>query len=153
MEKLEIEVQAKSSAEKLWAAFKDSSNLFPKFFPNHIKSIEVIQGDGYTVGSFRLIKYAQGTPIMTFGKEKLEVADEEKKVISYRVIDGELTRYYKSYTATLQVVPKSSDGEEGCWLKWRVDFEKASEEVHDPILLLEYAARTFNRLDALLLNA
>ncbi|KAK9117062.1 hypothetical protein Sjap_016009 [Stephania japonica] len=50
MGKLEIDVQANSPAEKLWAAVKDSSDLFPKFFSNHIKSIEVLKVDGYTVG-------------------------------------------------------------------------------------------------------
>jgi hypothetical protein len=58
--KVELVVEVKSSADKMWTALRDSTELFPKIFPEY-KSIETVEGDGKSVGTVRLIKYAEGT--------------------------------------------------------------------------------------------
>jgi len=55
-----MEMELKSSADKVWGAIGDSNELFPKIFPEQYKSIEIVEGDGKTVGSIRLLKYAEG---------------------------------------------------------------------------------------------
>lgn len=57
---LDVEVELKSPADKLWNAIRDSASLFPKAFPDQYKSIEVLEGDGKSAGSVRLINYADG---------------------------------------------------------------------------------------------
>ena len=57
---MEMEMELKSSADKVWGAIGDSNELFPKIFPEQYKSIEIVEGDGKTVGSIRLLKYADG---------------------------------------------------------------------------------------------
>ncbi|XP_073009982.1 MLP-like protein 423 [Typha latifolia] len=146
--KIEVEVEVKSSADKFWGAISDSKDLFPKIFPEQYKSIEIIEGDGKSPGSIRLIKFAEGVPIVTFSKEKLEAADEENKLVVYSVIDGELANFYKTFKATLQVVSKG----EGCTVKWSLEFDKASDEVPEPDLIKETAVKTFTDLDAYLLK-
>ncbi|KAK1296867.1 hypothetical protein QJS10_CPB15g01825 [Acorus calamus] len=148
MGKLELEVEAKSSAEKYWKAIRDSSVLFPKIFPEQFKSIEIIEGDGQSIGSIRLVKFTEGSPIVTFAKEKIEVSDEENKLVSYSVIDGELTTFFKTFKASLQVIPKG----EGALVKWLIEYEKASEEVPEPNILQETAKKTFTDLDEYLVK-
>ncbi|KAK1316148.1 hypothetical protein QJS10_CPA05g01912 [Acorus calamus] len=148
--KLELEVVTKSSADKFWGAIRNSSELFPKILPEQFKSIEVVEGDGQSVGSVRLVQYAEGVPIVTFTKEKLEIADEENKTVSYTVIDGELATLFKSFKATLQVVPLPQG--EGALVKWNIEYDKASDEVPDPNLVQETAKKTFTDLDDYLLN-
>lgn len=58
--KIEVEVEVKSPAGKVFDAIRDSTEIFPKAFANQYKSIEVLEGDGKSVGSIRLIKYAEG---------------------------------------------------------------------------------------------
>lgn len=58
--KLEVEVEIKSAADKFWENIRNSTNLFPKVFPDQYKSIEVLEGDGKAVGSVRLLTYAEG---------------------------------------------------------------------------------------------
>lgn len=58
--KIEVEVEVKSPADKFFDAIRNSTVIFPKAFPNQYKSIEVLEGDGKSVGSIRLIKYAEG---------------------------------------------------------------------------------------------
>ncbi|XP_038975320.1 MLP-like protein 423 [Phoenix dactylifera] len=146
--KAEVEVEVKSPADKFWGALRDSTDLFPKIFPEQYKSIEIVEGDGKSVGTIRILKYAEGFPIVTFSKERIEVADDANKQVSCSVIDGELVGFYKAFKATLQVVPKG----EGGLVKWCLDYEKANEEVPQPDLLQETAVKTFKGLDAYLLQ-
>ena len=147
--KLEAEVEIKSHADKFWGGIRDSGTLFPKIFPEQYKSIEIIEGDGKGVGSIRLIKFTEGIPLVTFSKEKIEIADDANKIVSYSVIDGDLASFYKNFKASLQVIPKGDGG----LVKWSLEFEKANEEVPDPNLVLEFAVKTFKDLDAYLLKA
>lgn len=92
--------------------------------------------------------FLAGVPIATFCKERIEVADDENKQVSYSVIDGELVSFYKPFKATLQVVPKG----EGGLVKWCLQYEKVNEEVPQPDILKETAAKTFKGLDAYLVQ-
>lgn len=58
--KLEVEVEIKSEADKYWKNIRESHTLFPKICSDLYKSIEVLEGDGRSVGSVRLITYADG---------------------------------------------------------------------------------------------
>ena len=89
--------------------------------------------------------------MVTFAKEKVEVADDEKKVVSYSVVDGELTGFYKNFRVTVQVTPNPRDGA-GAVVNWVMDFDKASEQVPDPDVIKETAAKTFHDLDDYLLK-
>ncbi|KAG9448762.1 hypothetical protein H6P81_008727 [Aristolochia fimbriata] len=146
---LDVEVEVKSSADKFWEAIRDSISLFPKIFPEMYKSIEIVEGDGKGVGSIRHIVYTEAVPMVKFAKEKIEVADEEKKTVAYSVIEGDLVNFYKNFKATLQVIPKG----DGASVKWKAEFDKASEEVPEPTLLKEAAVKTFKDLDEYLLKA
>ncbi|KAF3337150.1 MLP-like protein 423 [Carex littledalei] len=48
----------------------------------------------------------QRTPLVTFAKENVEVVEEENKLVSYSVIDGEILNLYKNFKATLSITPK-----------------------------------------------
>ena len=89
---------------------------------------------------------------MTFAKEKVEVADDEKKVVSYSVVDGELVSFYTNFRVTVKVTPSTKEGEAGAVVNWTMDFDKASEQVPDPDVIKETAAKTFHDLDEYLLK-
>ncbi|GJN27341.1 hypothetical protein PR202_gb15357 [Eleusine coracana subsp. coracana] len=150
--KAELVVEVKSPADKLWAALRDSTELFPKIFPEQYKSIETVEGDGKSAGTVRLLKYTEGVPMLTFAKEKVELADDENKVVSYSVVDGELVNYYKNFKITLKVVPTTKEGDAGAVVNWSMEFDKASDQVPDPDVIKETAAKTFHDLDDYLLK-
>lgn len=58
--KLDVEVEVKSHADKFWGSIRDSPTILPKAFPNDYKSIEILEGDGKSVGTVRLITYGEG---------------------------------------------------------------------------------------------
>lgn len=97
----------------------------------------------------RLDNYDTGSPIVKSAKEKIEELDETKKKVAYSVIDGDMMQYYKSFKASLEVIPK----EEGSLVKWLCEFEKASEEVPNPDIIRDFAAKNFKEIDEYLLTA
>ncbi|GAB4839837.1 hypothetical protein Ancab_020547 [Ancistrocladus abbreviatus] len=110
VQKLEVEVEVKSTPDKMWEAIRNSHKIFPLAFPETYKSIEVVEGDGKSVGSVRLVKFTEGVPMVTTTKEKIEEVDEAKKTLSYSVVEGELLKYFKSFKAKLAVAPKGEGG-------------------------------------------
>ncbi|RZC61721.1 hypothetical protein C5167_023479 [Papaver somniferum] len=131
--KIEADLEVKSSTNKIWDFIVDSATMFPKIFPEQYKSIEVLEGDGKSVGSIKLIKYQEGVPNVTFSKEKVETVDETNKSLTYSVIEGELLNYYKNF-------------------KWSCEFEKASDEIPDPSSIKDFAVKSFQDLDAYILT-
>ncbi|WVZ86005.1 hypothetical protein U9M48_032854 [Paspalum notatum var. saurae] len=144
--KTELVVEVKSPADKLWAALRDSTELFPKIFPEQYKSIETVEGDGKSAGTVRVLNYTEAVPMLKFAKEKLELADDENKVVSYSVVDGELVEFYKNLKITLK------EGEAGAVVNWAMEFDKASDQVPDPDVIKETATKTFHDLDDYLLK-
>jgi hypothetical protein len=89
--------------------------------------------------------------MLTFAKEKLELADDDNKVVSYSVVDGELVSFYKNFKITLKVVP-AKEGDAGAVVNWAMEFDKASDQVPDPDVIKETASKTFHDLDDYLLK-
>ncbi|ERM99533.1 hypothetical protein AMTRI_Chr10g6070 [Amborella trichopoda] len=141
---LPLEVALKSPADKFWAAIRDSTELFPKIFPDQYKSIKVVEGDGKSVGSIRVIDYAEGMPV-SYSKEKIKVADDATKKVTYAVVDGDILSFYKVFEATLQVV-LSADAKSSV-AKWDIHYEKANPDVPEPNLIQDLASKTFKALD------
>ncbi|KAL6562613.1 hypothetical protein OROGR_003620 [Orobanche gracilis] len=147
--KVEVEVEMKSSAGKVWDNIRESTDVFPKALSHHYKSIEVLQGDGKSAGSLRLVNYQPGLPEITkAAKEKIEEVDDENKTLSYSVIEGDVLKYYKNFKASLRV---SSKGD-GSLVKWWCEFDKASEEVPNPDLVRDFAIKNFQDLDAYIIG-
>lgn len=147
--KLDVEVKVKSNADKFWKSIRDSATIFPKVCSDLYKNVEILEGDGHSVGSVRVVNFAEGSPIVKSAKEKIEEFDEAKKKVAYSVIGGDMMQYYKTFKATLEVIPEG----EGSLVKWICEFEKASEEIPDPNMIRDLAAKNFQEIDAYLLTA
>ncbi|XP_059447859.1 MLP-like protein 423 [Corylus avellana] len=146
---LEVEVEVKSHSDKFWPTIRDSPIILPKAFPNDYKSIEILEGDGKSVGTIRLITYGEGSPLVKVSKEKIEAFDEGKKTLSYSVIEGDLLAYYKVFKCHITVTPKGA----GSLAKWSCEFQKASEEIPDPHIIKDFVVKNFKELDDYVLHA
>lgn len=86
------------------------------------------------------------------------MADDENKVVSYSVVDGELVDFYKNFKITLKVAPAAkaaaaeAEGEAGAVVNWSMEFDKANDQVPDPDVIKETATKTFHDLDDYLLK-
>lgn len=58
--KEQVEFEIKSQADKLFEAFTTKPYLIAKGCPKMVSSVELVEGDGKTIGSVYLWKYAIG---------------------------------------------------------------------------------------------
>ncbi|KAE9597043.1 hypothetical protein Lal_00008010 [Lupinus albus] len=147
--KLEVDIDLKSNADKFWETIRESTTIFPKAFPHDYKSIEILEGDGKAAGSIRHIIYAEGSLLVKSSKEKIEAADDEKKTVSYTIIDGDLLQYYKKFRGHISVTPN----ENGSEVKWCAEYEKAAHDVPDPTIIKDFVVKNFLEVDAYIQNA
>ncbi|KAL1355274.1 hypothetical protein HN51_007326 [Arachis hypogaea] len=141
--KLEVDIELKSSADKFWKTIRESTEIFPKAFPHDYKSIEVLEGDGKAAGSVRHITYGEGSSLVKSSKERIEAADDEKKTVSYAVIEGDLLEYYKKFKGHIAV----TTADNGCEVKWTAEYEKTCHEIPDPSAVKDFAVKNFLEVD------
>eukprot|EP00252_Welwitschia_mirabilis_P005548 TRINITY_DN1600_c0_g1_i1.p1 TRINITY_DN1600_c0_g1~~TRINITY_DN1600_c0_g1_i1.p1 ORF type:complete len:155 (-),score=13.50 TRINITY_DN1600_c0_g1_i1:225-689(-) len=150
--KMSLEVALKVPESKVFEAIKDSINVLPKAMPSFYDSIQVIEGDGRSPGSVRLVKYTKDVPTMTFSKERLLALDEGKMSVAYEVIEGEMLNLYKSFRPTVQISPGSAA--DSCIVKWSVEYEGANAQLSPPEEPPKDSARnTFKAIEQFLVSS
>jgi abscisic acid receptor (PYR/PYL family) len=60
----------------------------PQGYKHFIRSCHVVDGDGVEVGSVRELEVVTGLPAEN-SRERLEIRDDERRVISFRILGGE----------------------------------------------------------------
>ncbi|KNA04618.1 hypothetical protein SOVF_198010 [Spinacia oleracea] len=84
-------------ADVIWPYVRRFDN--PERYKHFIKSCRLTSGDGSSVGSVREVSVVSGLPAST-STERLELLDEEHRVLSFRVVGGQhRLRNYKSVTS------------------------------------------------------
>ncbi|KAI3915016.1 hypothetical protein MKW98_020563 [Papaver atlanticum] len=134
--KLGFETEIKCSADKYFGLFSYNITQLSKLFPNIYKSIEVIRGDGTSVGSTRLWKFFKEGKEMAV-KNRVTAFDKEKRSITVEVFEGEIMNYYKTSSAKLDVVPKQYAAGNGSLVKWSLEFEKVNDDIPNPTAYLD----------------
>ncbi|XP_073135629.1 MLP-like protein 423 [Henckelia pumila] len=140
-----VDFDAKSDAQKIWDFVKNFHIICSDAFPQVFDKVEVHEGDGSSTGTVRTIKYVTGIPVSNI-KERLDLVDDEKKIISYTFLGGDISDIYKSFEATLVLIPK----EDGTIMRYYGKFERATAEAfaHNVQDFIDF---TFGSLDKYLL--
>ncbi|KAI3935723.1 hypothetical protein MKW92_010432 [Papaver armeniacum] len=133
----QIETELKCSADKLYNLYRHNVTQMSTIFPDYFKSIKIVKGDGISLDSIRLWQYV--VPEVSFNvmvlKEMLKSVDDENRSITFSVLGGDLMILYKSFDITITVTPQDIDNnikESGCKVKWWIEYEKRTEDVHSP---------------------
>ncbi|KAL0446771.1 UNVERIFIED_CONTAM: MLP-like protein [Sesamum latifolium] len=147
LHKLQHKTQIRSSPDKIFDVYKNKTYLMPNISPDKLQSIQVLQGDGKSIGSVRLWTYVMGVPVVA--KDKIVAVDEENKSITFELIGGEVTKYFNTFTATFQA---TGEGDRNM-VTWSVEYEKASDDVPHPHSHLEFLVNMSRDVDAFLLKA
>ncbi|PIN09120.1 hypothetical protein CDL12_18296 [Handroanthus impetiginosus] len=147
LHRLELQTQISSSPDKIFDIYKNKTYLMPNITPDKLLSIQVLEGDGKSVGSVRLWTYVMGIPVIA--KDKIVDVDEENKSITFELIGGEVTKYFKCFKATFEATAKADKN----IVRWSLEYEKASEDVPNPHSHLEFLVNVSREIDAYLLKA
>ncbi|XP_074582346.1 abscisic acid receptor PYL4-like [Curcuma longa] len=79
----------------------------PQAYKHFVKSCHVIDGDG-AVGTLREVRLVSGLPAAT-SRERLEILDDERYVLSFRIVGGE--HRLANYRSVTTLHPAEGDGE------------------------------------------
>ncbi|CAK9154742.1 unnamed protein product [Ilex paraguariensis] len=71
-------------------------------------------------------------------KEIIEAIDEEKKLVTFKVTEGDLMELYKTFITTVHVDTKG----ESNMMTWTFKYEKLNENVEDPNTLMDMCINT-----------
>ncbi|CAE5963726.1 unnamed protein product [Arabidopsis arenosa] len=126
--KLETDVEIKASAGKFHHMFAGRPHHVSKATPGKI----------------------QGYGEAKVAKERIEAVEPEKNLITFRVIEGDLLKEYKSFVITIQVTPKR--GGPGSVVHWHVEYEKIDDKVAHPETFLDFCVQVSKEIDEHLLN-
>ncbi|KAA8532560.1 hypothetical protein F0562_032624 [Nyssa sinensis] len=146
--KAEVEIDIESSADKFYDIFRSRAHHIPNVCPEKIQGIDVHEGDWETPGSVKQWNYVLDESAESV-KETVEAIDEENKTVTFNVLEGDITKHYKSFKSILQVSAKGNGG----LVKWTVEYEKLKEDVPAPDKYLDFAVTVSKDIDAHLLKA
>ncbi|KAL7606648.1 hypothetical protein Lser_V15G14978 [Lactuca serriola] len=110
--------------------------------PPSIQSCDILDGKWGSLGSVIIWKYSHNGSDCT-AKEVIEENDTEKKLVCFKVVDGTLMDYYKSFFLTIHVDTK---GEKHS-VTWKLDYEKLNENVEDPKTLMDFCLNVTKDID------
>ncbi|RIA05480.1 hypothetical protein BRARA_K00221 [Brassica rapa] len=147
--KLDTDVEIKAPAGKFHHMFAGRPHHVSKATPGNIQNCELHEGDWGKVGSVVIWNYVHDGEAKV-AKERVEAVEPEKNLITFRVVEGDLMKEYKSFVITIQVTPKH--GGPGSVVHWYLEYEKISDEVAHPETLLQFCVEISREIDEHLLN-
>ncbi|XP_026440173.1 major latex protein 146-like [Papaver somniferum] len=125
-----FEAEVKCSADMFYGFFKNKITQLANHFPEIYKSIQVIKGDGPSVGSAWLWKMELGGRFITEKSEMIAV-NSENKSITWNFLDGgDVMNLYRSFQ--IKLVSVTPTGQGSCLVKWSVSFENALGDLPIP---------------------
>ncbi|GKU98018.1 hypothetical protein SLEP1_g11075 [Rubroshorea leprosula] len=140
--KVETDVELKASAEKFHEVFCGRPHHISNVSPDKIQGVELHDGEWGKEGSIICWSYVHDGEAK-IAKEKVEAIDPKNNSITFRVIEGDLLKEYKSFIVKIDVTPKG----EGSVAHWTLEYEKLKDDVPHPETLLGFCSEVSKELD------
>ncbi|KAJ8770067.1 hypothetical protein K2173_010112 [Erythroxylum novogranatense] len=143
--KLEADVEIKAPADKFHEVFSCRPHHVNTMSPDKIHGVDLHQGDWGKEGTVITWNYNHDGVKKT-AKQIVEAIDDKNNSTTFRVIDGDLMKEYKDFTAIVQATPQPSG--DGSVVHWTFIYEKLNHQIPDPATLLEFAVHLSKDIDA-----
>ncbi|XP_031122042.1 kirola-like [Ipomoea triloba] len=114
----------------------------PHHLPSMSSVVHEVDGQWGTQGCTTIYKYTQGGKTET-AETVMDTIDNEKKIVKYRVVKGDILNSYKSFIATCEVETNGDDN----FVTWTIVYEKLKEEIPEPLTYIEYFLKLTKELD------
>ncbi|XP_031120778.1 kirola-like [Ipomoea triloba] len=105
----------------------------PHHLPSMTSVVLAVDGQWGTQGCTTIFKYTQGEKT-EIGESFMDTIDDEKKMVKYRVVKGDILKSFKSFIITCEVETNGDDN----FVTWTVVYEKLKEEIPEPLTFMEY---------------
>ncbi|KAK6157592.1 hypothetical protein DH2020_011840 [Rehmannia glutinosa] len=125
--KLISAMDIKSDGDVFHEIFRDKPHHVSGMSPDHVQNCDLHDGEWGKVGSIICWNYTHDGK-KEVAKDIIEAIDEEKKLVTFKIIEGDLMQLYKTFVVTVHV---DTSGEDNL-VTWTVEYEKLSEDVPHP---------------------
>ncbi|CAK8570355.1 unnamed protein product [Lathyrus sativus] len=142
--KVFTEHEGEASAAKFYNICRKQLQHIPNI-SSEVHGVRLLEGEWDKVGSVIHWEYTIDEEEES-AKGRIEGIDDDNRVITFSLFDGEVGENYKSFKGTLQVM----DGEYGALVRWTFEYEKVKEDITGavPELYLDLVAEITKDIDA-----
>ncbi|XVF85391.1 hypothetical protein PTKIN_Ptkin17bG0114200 [Pterospermum kingtungense] len=144
--KLEADVEIKASPQQFHDMFSNKPHHVHHTCYDKIQGCDLHDGSWGTVGSVIFWNYVHDGKAKA-AKEIVEAIDPEKNAITFRVIEGDLMKDYKSFVIHAQASPNPK-GKGGSIVHWTLEYERLHDAIAHPETELQFLADVSKDVDA-----
>ncbi|KAG5532167.1 hypothetical protein RHGRI_026701 [Rhododendron griersonianum] len=130
--KMVRDVEIKSDGDVFHEIFRYRPHHISTMSPGNIQNVDLHEGDWGTVSSVIFWNYTHDGKEKT-AKEVIEAIDEEKKLVTFKVVEGDLLQLYKTFIITVHVDTKGENN----LVTWTLEYEKLNGDVEDPTTFMD----------------
>ncbi|KAL4361777.1 hypothetical protein GQ457_04G009670 [Hibiscus cannabinus] len=142
--KLEADLEIKASPEQFYNMVANKPHHVHHACYDKIQGCDLHEGEFGKVGTVVIWRYVHdGKTKVT--KDVIEAKDPDKKLVTFRAMEGDKLKEYKSLLATLQVFPKN--GGSGSVVRWTLEYEKLHQGIA-PQTFLQFLLDVSKDMDA-----
>ncbi|KAK6126883.1 hypothetical protein DH2020_014461 [Rehmannia glutinosa] len=131
--KLVAAIEFKAGGDVFHELFRHKPQHISTVTPDKVQGCELHEGEFGHVGSIICWKYTHDGKAKS-AKQVIQAIDEEKKLIEFKMLEGDLMELYKDFLITLHVETKGNID----LVTWTLEYEMLNEDVEHPISLLSY---------------
>ncbi|KAJ9708446.1 hypothetical protein PVL29_000473 [Vitis rotundifolia] len=146
--KLEAEILILAPADKFHEVWGGRPHHMSTVTPGRVQKVHLHEGAWGKVGSVIEWSYVLDGKSQAV-KQIVEVIDKENKTVTFKLIEGDPMKEYKSFKATVQTISKG----EATWVHWTFEYEKLNKEIAAPVKLLGFVIHMSEDLDDHLIQA
>ncbi|KAG4208263.1 hypothetical protein ERO13_A03G119900v2 [Gossypium hirsutum] len=143
--KIEADVEIKSSPGQFHEMFAHKPHHVHHTCYDKIQGCDLLEGEWGKVGTIISWRYVHDGKAKV-SKQLVEAIDPSKNLITFREIEGDQLKEYKSFVATLQASPKNKGS--GSIVHWTVEYEKLHHGIAHPETLLQFLVDASKDIDA-----
>ncbi|XP_073157911.1 kirola-like [Henckelia pumila] len=131
--KLVAATEFKAGGDVFHDLFKQRPQHISTASPDKVQGCDLHEGEFGKVGSIISWRYTHDGKERT-AKQVIQNIDEEKKLMEFKMLEGDLMEKYKAFLITFHAENKG-DIE---LITWTLEYEMLSDDVEHPISLLSY---------------
>ncbi|XP_022955481.1 MLP-like protein 43 isoform X2 [Cucurbita moschata] len=145
--KLETDIEIRASAEKFHEIIHQRPHHISNICSDKIQGVELHEGEWDKVGTILYWRYVHDGKNCAM-KIVIEAVDEKNNSFTWKVLEGDLLEYYKSFRIRVQSIPK----DEGSVIHFTLEYEKLHEGIPDSHSLLQLCADVSKDIEAYLMG-
>ncbi|CAA3014385.1 kirola-like [Olea europaea subsp. europaea] len=141
--KLTSQMETKVGGDVFHELFRYKPQQLPNISPTNIQGCDLHEGEWGNVGSIYFWRYTHDGK-QEVAKAVIESIDEEKRSLTFKVVEGDLMKLYRAFKGGFHV--ETHGGID--LVTWNLEYEKLNDDVEEPLSLLSFCIKLAKDVEA-----